>query len=368
MRVLLLALLTCALLVATAVADPLIDALETDDSIALATAVGAIEHAPAASPDALFAAGRVCEDRLHDPGRALLLYERISHDMPDARVAIAAGRRATQLREEVGEHGEHADRAKQLAELMAVADTLPSAQVVSAATLLAAAAWPGAPDAALFRADFLRRMKDLSAAQAAYADLAKRWPTSPQAIIAMRGQAGTAIDAHEWDLAVTLTNALPILDPADVVLRDDLLASVRTGRFRARVYGLAWIILIGGLAILVVSLVEAIVRARARPALRPPVEVLFLAPFGGILVAVAYAKNMPIAPSVAVLTAGTLAMAWASGATLDLLRRHERPVRLRSIAHAAACSLGALSLGYISLVSAGLLDVIAETVRYGPGS
>jgi hypothetical protein len=166
---------------------------------------------------------------------------------------------------------------------------------------------------------------------------------------------------------VKLTNALPILDPADIVLRDDLLASVRSGRFRARVYSFAWIILIAGIATLLASLGQAVVRARTRPALLPPVEVLFLAPFGGILVAIAYAQNMPVAPSVAVLTAGTLAMAWLSGATLDLVRR-THPVRLRATVHTAACALGALALFYISLVRSGLLDVIAETVRYGPGS
>ncbi|HEY4180099.1 MAG TPA: hypothetical protein VGM90_24825 [Kofleriaceae bacterium] len=367
MRFVLGALVACALLVASAHADPLLDALETDDTTALATAVGAIEHAADASPDTLFAAGRACEDRLHDPGRALGLYERISRDMPDARVAIAASRRATQLRGEVGEHGEHADRAKQLAELMANADALTPSQVLSSAQQLADAAWPGAPDAALFRADFLRRTKSLAAAQLGYADIVKRWPSSPQAIVAMRGQAGTAIDANEWALAVKLTNALPILDPADVVLRDDLLASIRSGRFRARIYALAWVFLVGGLAALLTSLVEASVRARARPALRPPVEVLFLAPFGGILVAIAYAQRMPVAPSVAVLTAGTLGMAWVSGATLDLVRR-AHPVRLRAIAHTVACALAALALFYISLVRAGLLDVIAETVRFGPGS
>jgi hypothetical protein len=31
-------------------------------------------------------------------------------------------------------------------------------------------------------------------------------------------------------------------------------------------------------------------------------------------------------------------------------------------------ALAALALGYISLVRAGLLDVITETVRYGPGA
>jgi hypothetical protein len=61
-------------------------------------------------------------------------------------------------------------------------------------------------------------------------------------------------------------------------------------------------------------------------------------------------------------------MTWLSGAALDLVRANGRPVRARAFVHAFAAALAALSLGYISVVRAGLLDVIAETVRYGPGA
>jgi hypothetical protein len=43
-------------------------------------------------------------------------------------------------------------------------------------------------------------------------------------------------------------------------------------------------------------------------------------------------------------------------------------VRARAFLHAFAAAMAALALGYVSLVRAGLLDVIAETVRYGPGT
>src|SRR5688572_6520563 len=74
--------------------------LATDNPAALADAITAIERAPTTPElaDVLFAAGRACEDRLHDPARALAIYERIVRDAPDAGISIAAGRRAEQLR------------------------------------------------------------------------------------------------------------------------------------------------------------------------------------------------------------------------------------------------------------------------------
>lgn len=366
----LLAIALVASALAFAHADPLVDALGTDDTAALSTAVAAIERAPASPElaDQLFAAGRACEDRLHDPARALALYDRIARETPDARVAIAAARRAAALRADIGPDGKYAARAKQLSELVASADTRPLDAVVAEATSLAAEAWPGAVDAALFLAELLRRTGRHHEAQAAYARVVERWPETPQATIAIRGGAGNAIEAHDWPRAHELVRALPIVEPADAVLRDDLLAAIARGQLRARLYGAAWIALLLGVLVLVGSLVEAIARGRRAPSFRPPIEVLFLAPFGGLLVTIAYIQNMPIAPSVAVLTTGTLALAWASGATLDLVRGQGRPIRVRSVTHAAAAALAALALGYISLVRAGLLDVIAETVRYGPGA
>jgi len=81
--------------------DSLVDRLATDDPAALADAVTAIERAPA-DADALFAAGRACEDRLLDPARALSIYDRIQRELPDASVAASARRRAERLRQMIG--------------------------------------------------------------------------------------------------------------------------------------------------------------------------------------------------------------------------------------------------------------------------
>jgi tetratricopeptide (TPR) repeat protein len=168
----------------------LLRGLDTDDPKALADAITAIERAPSSRElaDVLFAAGRACEDRLYDPGRALALYERILRENADAGVSIAAGRRASVLR---GSR-EHALEAAQLAELIATADATAPPEVERRATELAAAAWPGAVDAALFLADWLCRTGRFREAQARYAKLLTDAPDANQIHVARRNAAGCA--------------------------------------------------------------------------------------------------------------------------------------------------------------------------------
>ena len=354
-----------------ALGDPYVDALATDDPRALALAVEAVERAPttAALAEALFAAGRASEDRLLDPARALALYERIVRELPDARVATAAGRRAARLRTEVGASGQHAREASELARLIATADQLALAEAVRRAELLVEARWPGAPEAALFLAELLRRRGRHADAQARYAEIARRWADTPHAVQAISGGAGNAIEAGAWERAEQLARQLPATDASARILRDDLLDAAHDGRVRARVYLIAWLGLLAALAGLLGSLAEAVLRGGPRaPSLRPPIEVLYLAPGAAIMIGVAFTGNVNVAPAVAVISLGGLVLAWLSGTTLDLARARGRSVRLRALAHVVACTVGAVALGYIAMVRGGLLDMLVETVRFGPGA
>lgn len=343
-----------------------IDALGSADPSAVARAVEDVERS-SHDPDVLFAAGRACEDKLLDPARALAIYERILREMPDARVWAAAQRRAEALRAELGPNREHAREATELAQLVADADHLPPAEITRRATALADAEWPGAPTAALWLADWLRRTSQFAEAQARYAAVATRWPGSPQAIIALRSGAGNALDAHAWSLAEELAHRLPTQDPSDAVLRDDLLEAASRGRLRDRLYRSAWLVLGVVLAALALSLAEAALRGgRRRPSLRPPAEVLFLAPVAAVLIAVAFTAHRAIVPAVTMISVGGLVFAWLSGAALDLLRARDRPVHARAILHIAACVVGVVALGYIALMRDGLLEMLIETVRFGP--
>lgn len=315
----------------------------------------------------LFRAARACEDTLADPKRALALYERIAREMPNARIVTSAERKIAALRGQLGSHNEFAASAAELARLVADADALPPEDIERRAAALIAAAWPGAPDAGMWLAEWLRRTGRLAEAQARYAEVAKRWPSSPQGQLALRGGAGNALDAHEWDLAQELATSLPAAEEADRIVRDDLLKLADRGRRIDRWYARAWVVAILGLLALIASFVEAIRRGGYhRPTLRPPIEVLFLAPVAAVMVGVALTTHQLIAPAVVILSVGGMGFAWLSGATLDTLRARKREVRGRALLHAAICFFAVVALLYVALVRDNLLEMVIETVRFGP--
>jgi hypothetical protein len=241
--------------------------------------------------------------------------------------------------------------------------------VIARGDRLAAAAWPGAPRAALWLADWLRRKRRLAEAEARYTAVTARWPTLPEAREALRGAAGCALDAGDWSRAEAFAGRLATGNPADRSVRDDLLAAAARGRRRARWYIAAWLAVTAGFAALLGSLAEAILRSppgTRRAALRPPVEAVFLAPVALVLIGVAFTAHRLIAPAVAMISIGGLAATWLSGAALEQLRTRGRPRRLRAAGHIAACLACVAALAYIALTRDGLIDALLETVRFGP--
>jgi hypothetical protein len=348
----------------------LVEQLGATEPAELERVITAIERAPATVPhieEALFRAGRACEDTLADPARALALYERILRDHPSTGIARAAELRAELLRDQVGADSRHVREAAELAQLLADADRLPAADVERRARALAAAAWPGAPDAAMFLAEWLQRTGRLAAAQAAYADITARWPNTPHADAALRGGASTAIAAGDWDRAEALTRQLPAIEPADRVMRDELLAAADRGRRRAWWYAVSWIILAGVVLALAGSLADAALRGgRRRPVLRPPLEVIFLLPVAAVLVGVALTTHQLVAPAVVGLVLVGLVLAYLSGTALETLRARGRDVRTRAAVHAVLAILAVAAMLYIVLMRDNLLDMVIETVRFGP--
>ncbi len=341
-----------------AAADALLDAAAAGDPAAIAE----VERAPDADPTTVFAAAHAAEAALHDPARALALYERVLRVAPDARIAVAAGKRAAELRLVVGA-GDGREAAA-LADTIAHADTREPAEVGRALERLTAAAWPGAPDAALFHADWLRRAGRFADAAARYDALIARWPDLPQAHAARRARAGVALDRRDFHEAELLAEVLPATDALDALERDDLIVQARRGQQRDRLYVFAWIALIGALGAMVGSLAVAARRAKRRP--RLPAELIFLGPVALVLIGVAFTAHRVIAPAVATIAGGGLVFASLSGATLDLMRAAGRPIRLRAVSHIATCALAVACLVYIAMMRDGLLDMLLETVRFGP--
>lgn len=350
----------------------LIVQLGAHDRVTVDKAVAAVEALPL-SPDSrevanvLFRAARACEDTLADPKRALALYERIAREMPNARIVTSAERKIAALRGQLGAHNEFAANAAELARLVAEADTLPPEDVERRASVLIAAAWPGAPDAGMWLAEWLRRTGKLAAAQARYAEVARRWPGTPQGLLAVRGGAGNALDAHAWDLAQELATSLPAAEESDRIVRADLLELADRGRRIDRWYTRAWVVAIVGFLAMLASLIEAVRRGGFhRPTLRPPIEVLFLAPVAAVMIGVALTTHQLIAPAVVILCVGGIALAWMSGMTLDTLRARKREVRGRALLHVGVCFLAVVALLYVALVRDNLLEMVIETVRFGP--
>ncbi|HEX7700880.1 MAG TPA: hypothetical protein VF403_09165 [Kofleriaceae bacterium] len=370
-------------------ASELGDRLATDDPHALDAAVTAISQAHGDLADETYAAGRACEDKLSDPARALVLYDRVLHEWPDASVARAAESRAAHLRTQIGTG--HTREATDFAKLIAEADRMTVGDVIQRGDTLAHAAWPGAPEATLWLAEWLRHAAIASPAlpggaaapnggaesiaqrtlfadaDARYAFAIATWPSAPEAKLAATGRAGTAIDAKAWARAGELVAALPTTTPEDIAVRDDLVRALARGRFRAHLYIAAWLALAASLVVLIGSLLEAILRGGRRwPRMLPPVEIWFLGPVALVLAGASFTANQAIAPAVLRIAITGIGLAWISGATLDLLRSRGRATRLRSLGHIVLCALGVIAVAYIALAGSSLLDMLAETVQFGP--
>jgi len=89
-----------------------------------------------------------------------------------------------------------------------------------------------------------------------------------------------------------------------------------------------------------------------------------MAPIAAILIASAFTAHYAIAPAVIIICLGGLAITWLSGAGLRAAGARHR--RLRSLAHAVCAVLAITALCYIAIHQNRLIDLIIETVRFGP--
>lgn len=375
-----------ALSAASAVAAPpgaAIDDLASSDPRAVADAVTAVERG-GANAETLFAAARACEQVLLDPARAENLYEHVVYDYPDSNVAVPAHRRLDELQHLLGTDDEFATQAASFALLVAHGDAMGAAEVraLEEGLVESSPRWPGVPDAELWLAEYLRERGDYAAAGEQYARIQRRWPSSAQGIEALRGAAGTALDAHDWKRALALAEQLPggapvaragraelraAGNPIEDAARAELIAQGRRGMRRDAIGDAAWLAIALAFVVVLASLAGAIFRGGRRwPRARPPLEVMFLGPIAAVLVAISFAAQRVIGPAVARITLTGLLLAWISGSALDLLRARGEPTRGRSLVHAAACMLGVVAMAYLAVVRDGLFDMLVETVRNGP--
>jgi hypothetical protein len=347
----------------------LAEAARSCDPAAVNALVAALPQARGAeeASDALFTTARKCETVASDPVTALALYQRIVTDYPDARAAKGSATRLAELTALVGSDGAGADLARRFLALKQRASKSVDDAVLAEADGLARAAWPGAGDAALWRAERLRELGRFDAAAAAFDDVGARFADPILAKRAAVGAAAVAIYRHRFDDAARRIAALPADEPSDRAVRDDLAEQLENRRWRIAWYVRSWIVLIASIVLLLGSIAHATrsVRGMLR-ALVPPPEVLYAAPVLAILIFTSMTAFVPIIPAVAIIAGGGLALAWLSGAGLVAARRAGRPMRARAIIHAVVTALGVTALVYIAVTRSDLLDMIIETVQFGP--
>jgi hypothetical protein len=216
----------------------------------------------------------------------------------------------------------------------------------------------GAAQAEYWSGTVLEQDGDLAGAEARWRDVAARWPASEWARRSER---------RLGDLLLARGD----LDGAEAAYRaagSDALGLLAVERWRARAAVLAWILL-GSLALAAAVDARRLAgswRGAAAALARPPGEAIYLLPVAVGLVAAGYSENWAIAHALAFICGGGLVVTWISGAVLETARR-AAPVRARRVAaHIVAAALAVAAVVYLAITRERLVDMLIETIRFGP--
>jgi tetratricopeptide (TPR) repeat protein len=342
----------------------------------------------AVASDALFTAAKLYEERLIEPARALELYRRLLERYPDSRAALAARRRAEALARLVeaslpgqpdGKATIDHDAVAALSRFTDIFQNYPrrteSESLAMAEALVAEhPGWSGLPRVFLWMADVHLRAGRFDRAQEVYLRAAEaavgREGETENLFAAYRGAGDAALARGDHDAAGRYFRNMPTAgDPGRERGKSDALAELARERLRARLYRLAFL----ALALVVVALATSLRLAAGswpqawRVARRPPVEVIFMAPIVALLIAASLTSHYAIGPAVTIICAGGLVITWLSGAGLRAgAGRVAASVRARALAHAAIVLVAVAALCYIAIHYNRLIDMIIDTVRFGP--
>jgi hypothetical protein len=107
-------------------------------------------------------------------------------------------------------------------------------------------------------------------------------------------------------------------------------------------------------------------RAVPRALVRPPVEALYLAPIGVVLIAIAWTGNPLVAQAIRAIIGAALAITWLSGASLEAARRRRPIGAMRALGQGLVAAAAVGCVAYLTISGSQLIDMAAETVREGP--
>lgn len=319
--------------------------------------------------DALMKAAQLYEEQLAQPARAAELYELLIERYPRARAARRAERRLELLRRGLGSDDRWAnvlgsyqaimtrysrgERVRALGEMVQLVEANPEFPLVGEARLWIASGYriDGWLDEA---AIWYRRARE-----GAEGDLQWR---------ATKALADVALARGEYDDADELYQSLATDTPVREQVVDTSLAKLATLRARAR-----WA-LVGWAAVALFVLAMAIVLYRStggansalRALIRPPTELIYLVPVAAIWGAVAATSNTLVARATVYILIGGIAVTWLSGSAGAVARARGPVGRWGQIGHAVLAGAAILAICYIAIANERLLDLIGETVKFGP--
>lgn len=356
-------------------------AMADGDYAAAATAFVALADAApdsALADDALFTAAKLYEERLADPARARTLYTRLVDAYPDSRTALAARRRLDDLTAAIGPDHQGAQALARFTDILQHFTERGERESLTMAEAVLAdyPDWPSRSRVLTWMGDVHQRgsrhrlalTRYLQAAKAAEAAGAEA--RAEAQVAAYRGAGEAALALGRFDAAEGYFRQMPVgADPSRIRSLEDALERVERARLRALLYVLSFAVIA-----VVVLLFIGLLRTAAstwhealRAARTVPPEAVFMLPIAGILMAASLTAHYAIAPAVAVICIGGLTITWLSGIGLLAARaRREGIGPWRPAVHALASVLAVIALTYIALHHNRLVDMIIETVRFGP--
>ncbi len=324
--------------------------------------------------DALFAAGKLFEERLGKPQRAVAIYRRLLAKYPDSREALGAKRRLDELVKGLGAGGKGAaalaaytdvlqrfhlrDQSDSIRRMEALVRTFPK--------------WSGLPKAMLWlgaRHEGANRLAQADKWYRAAAELAEQRTTAPDRdehlFEAYRGAGTIAARRGQFDRARGYFERMPVGDDASKRhARDRLLADLGARKRRTTWYVIAIgvLVLLLGAGIASLRLNSESWAASARALLRPPTEIVFMIPIAGVLMLASFTGHHPTAKAVTIITFGSLVITWLNGVAISTPKSSQ----LRTWLHLAGSGIAALALIYIALHLTDLIDQMKTALRLGP--
>jgi outer membrane protein assembly factor BamD (BamD/ComL family) len=320
--------------------------------------------------DALFKAAQISEEQLADPARAVELYDRLIEAYSGTRLARRAEGRLEVLRRGLGEGGRWAEalgryqsiltrygrgeRLPAIADMESLVRTHPEFPLAGDAML-----WIGVGYRQDGRLDEAIEWLDRARRSAGDPDLAWRAGKAHGDALLSRGDYGEAAERYR---------ALDRSSPARAQMVQAALERLGRERGRARLTVLAWMVVTAFVGALVIALrrVAGSWPAVARALVRPPTELIFLLPVAVLWVVIAAFSNTLVARAVLVIAAGGVAVTWLSGAVMTETARADRLSGRRIAVHAAAAAIAVAALCYVAVEQERLIDLIGETIRFGP--